>query len=136
MVTQKINSAAGLRLAIIELEMKQAREGKELKEHFHVTCESIKPANLIKSTFREAVSAPGLQTNILNTSLGLAAGYISKLLFVNVSHSPLRKILGFALQFGITKLVSKNPEVVKLAGRGIVKGIKDKLAGNTDIEIE
>ena len=125
---QKINSAAALRNAIAQLEITHAEEGKMLKQQFHLAYESIKPLNLIKSTFKEAIESPGLKDNIINTSVGLAAGYLSKLLFVNVSHSPVRKFLGIALQFGITQVVAKNPEAVKSIGKKLMKIISSKPA--------
>jgi hypothetical protein len=118
---QKINSAAALQDAIAQLEITHAEEGKMLKQQFHLAYESIKPLNLIKSTFKEAVESPDLKDNIINTSVGLATGYLSKLLFVNVSHSPIRKFLGIALQFGITQIVAKNPEAVKSIGKKLMK---------------
>jgi hypothetical protein len=87
--------------------------------------------NLIKSTFKEAVESPDLKDNIINTSVGLATGYLSKLLFVNVSHSPIRKLLGIALQFGITQIVAKNPEAVKSFGKKLMKIISPKSATNS-----
>jgi hypothetical protein len=123
---QKINSAAALRDAIAQLEITHAEEGKMLKQQFHLAYESIKPLNLIKSTFKEAVESPDLKDNIINTSVGLATGYLSKLLFVNVSHNPVRKLLGVALQFGITQMVAKNPEAVKSIGKKLMKIISRK----------
>ena len=128
---QKINSAAALREAIVQLEIAHTEEGKILKQQFHLAYESIKPINLIKNAFKETVESPDLKDNILNTSVGLAAGYVSKLLFVNVSHSPIRKLLGIALQFGITKLVAKNPEAVKSMGKVLLNIIKKKPAADS-----
>lgn len=125
---QRINSEATLRDAIVQLELRRAVEEKMLREQFHLACESMKPINLLKSTFIEAVASPELKDNIVNTSVGLAAGYLSKLLFVNVSHNPIRKLLGIALQFGITKLVATNPEAVKSMGKGVMNIIKSKLS--------
>ena len=125
---QKINSAAALRDAIVQLEIAHAEEGKILKQQFHLAYESIKPMNLIKSTFKEVIESPDLKDNIINTSVGLAAGYLSKLLFINVSHNPIRKLFGIALQFGITQVVAKNPEAVKSIGRGLMKIISPKPA--------
>jgi hypothetical protein len=125
---QKINTAAALRDAIVQLEIEHAEEGKVLKQQFHLAYESIKPLNLLKSTFKEAAASQDLKDNIVNTSVGLAAGYLSKLLFVNVSHNPIRKLLGIALQFGITKLVATNPETVKSMGKSAMKIIKSKLS--------
>jgi len=125
---RKINSATALREAICKLEIEHAEEGRQLKAQFQLVYESVKPINMIKNTFKDAIASPGLKDTILNTSVGLVTGYLSKLLFVNVSHNPLRKILGLALQFGVTKLVAKNPEGVKTAGKALLNRIKSKFA--------
>jgi hypothetical protein len=92
--------------------------------------------NLFKSRLKEAISFPGLKGNILNTSIGLSAGYISKLLFVNVSHSPLRKILGFALQFGVAKIVAKHPGGIKSFGNAILNYTRHKVSEKSNGQAE
>ena len=116
---EEINSEAALKAAIIRLEIKQADERKVLREQYLLAYESIKPINLIKSTFKEATASPELKEEILNTSIGLAAGYASKVLFQGASHSPVRKLFGTVLMFGITNAVTKHPEVVKSLGKEI-----------------
>lgn len=85
-----INSTSELTEAILLLETRQADQGIQLREQFNLTYESLKPLNLIKSTFREAASSRELKDNIINTGTGLVAGYLSKKLFEGVSHSPLK----------------------------------------------
>jgi len=116
---QKIISASTLRDAIVALEKEHAEEGKQLKQQFHIAYESIKPLNLIKSTWKDVVGSPELKNSLVDTSLELCAGYLSKLLFVNASHSRLRKVLGVALQVGVMNLVTKNPELFKSIGKGL-----------------
>lgn len=123
---QKINSETDLRDAILQLERKRADEGIMLKEQFDLALDSVKPINLIKSTFKKAVASRDLRDNILNTSVGLTAGYLSKILFVSVMKSPLKKLLGTALMFGITNIVARNPEAVKSLGKGFFKMIRSK----------
>lgn len=125
---QTINSASDLRDAILLLEVKQAEEEKMLREQFQLTYESIKPINLIKNTLKEVVHSGDLKDNILSTSVGLTAGYLSKVLFEIVTPSPLRKLLGTALMFGITNLVAKHPEAVKSVGKGFFRIIRNKLS--------
>ncbi|MFH0894208.1 MAG: hypothetical protein V2A54_07220 [Bacteroidota bacterium] len=124
---QKINSETGLRDAILQLERKQADEAKMLNEQLHLAYESIKPINLIKSIFNEAVASRDLKDNLLNTSVGLTAGYLSKILFQGITKSPFKKLLGTALMFGITNVVAKNPEAIKSFGNGFLKMIVSKL---------
>ena len=123
---QKINSAEKLRDAILQLERKKADEEKMLKEQFHLVCESMKPINLIKSSFKEVAASRDLKNNILNTSIGLTVGYLSKILFERVSNSPIKKILGTALLFGMTNVVSKNSEAIKSIGSRVMKIISSK----------
>jgi hypothetical protein len=126
---QTIISESSLRSAILLLEEKQAEEGKLLKEHFLVTYESLKPVNLILSTIKEISASRDLKDNILNTSVGLTTGYLSKLLFERGTKNPVKRIIGNALMFGIVNLVSKNPETVKSLGNGLLKFIGNKLGG-------
>lgn len=115
----QINSSTQLREVILDLEIKQTGEEKILKQQFQLAYESVKPINLIKSTFKEVTASQDLKDNLLNTTVGITAGYLSKKLFEGVSDSPLKKLLGTALMFGITNAVAKNPEAVKAAARGI-----------------
>lgn len=121
---QKINTQAELRVAILLLEAKQAEEGIKLKEQFLVTVESIKPINLIKSTLMEAANSEDLQDNLINSTLGMSAGYLSKILFQSFSDSPVKKMLGTAIMFGIKNLVAQNPELVKSLGKGVFDFIR------------
>ena len=116
---QKIYSATQLRAAIVDLEIKQTAEEKILKEQFHIAYESVKPINLIKSTFKEVTASQDLKDNLLNTTIGITAGYLSKKVFEGTTHSPLKKLLGTALMFGITNAVAKNPDTVKAVAKGI-----------------
>jgi len=123
---QKIDSSIALRAAIISLEVQQADEGKILKQEFHLAYESMKPLNLIKSTFKEAMASEEVKDTVVNTSVGLAAGYLSKVLFEGVTHGPLRKLLGTVLMFGITNTVAKHPEAVRSLGKNIFKMLVSK----------
>lgn len=125
-----LNSGFNLKQTILQLELKQAVELKLLREQLHLTYESIKPINLVRNTFKEVVASEDLTDNIVNTSVGLAAGYVSKTLFEKASHSPFRKLLGTALLFGVTNLVSKNPQTIKAVGLGVFNIIKHKFSNN------
>ncbi|MES2619763.1 MAG: hypothetical protein V4615_02850 [Bacteroidota bacterium] len=123
---QKIDSEIGLRDAILKLESTQAVEVKMLKEQFHLAYESVKPLNFIKSTFKEAAESRELKDHLIDTSVGLAAGYLSKALFQGISNNPLRKLLGSALMFGVTNVVSRHPDTVRAVGRQLIKIITTK----------
>jgi hypothetical protein len=113
---EKVYSEASLQEAIAKLELRQAEEGFLLKEQFHQTYESVKPASLIKTILKQAVGSAEIKDNLVSTSVGLTAGYLSKLLFQGLTRNPVKKLIGTALMFGITNVVAKNPETVKVLG--------------------
>jgi hypothetical protein len=120
---QKVHSESELKRAIAHLENKQDEERKALRRQFDITYESIKPVNLIKSTLKEAASSVEIRESFFVTAVGITTGYLSKKLFVGTSHSPLKKLIGAALLFGITNVIARHPEAVKLVGRVALKFI-------------
>lgn len=124
----KTNLQTNLRDAILLLENNREEEEKLLRLQFHITYESLKPISLIKSTFNEAVSSPELKDNIFNTSIGLTAGYLAKQVFLRISKSPVKKLIGSALMLSITKVVAKNPETIKVLGTELLKSIREKIS--------
>jgi len=114
----RIKSGSDLKDAIRQLELQQAGEARAVKEHFLVAYESIKPINLIKSIYQEVIESGDLKDKVVNTSVGLTAGFISKLLFQGVTRSPVKKLIGTAIMFGITNVVAKHPKIIKLFGQG------------------
>ena len=117
----KINSGTDLRVAILKLEAEQAYEEKVLKEQLHLAYESVKPVNLVKGIVKDVVESKDLKADLVNASVALTAGYLSKKLFEGVANGPIKKLLGTALMFGITNAVAKNPETVKTAGKGLFR---------------
>ncbi len=110
---EKISSVIELRESILLLEIKKANELQLLKDEFKVTYESLKPVNLIKSKINELIESPDLKNNLINTTMGLAAGYLSKKVFVGSTHNPLKQLLGTVLQIGVSSLVAKNSDGIK-----------------------
>ena len=110
---EKIPSVIELRESILLLEIKKANELQLLKDEFKVTYESLKPVNLIKSKINELIESPDLKNNLINTTMGLAAGYLSKKVLVGSTHNPLKQLLGTVLQIGVSSLVAKNSDGIK-----------------------
>ncbi len=133
---QTIITPDDLRAAIVSLEMRQRTEAALLKEQALLTYESIKPVNMIKNIFRESSESDELRGNLLNTSIGLSAGYASKFLFQGFSGGPVRKILGTAIMFGIKNLVAHNPNTVKKIGSAffsLIRKLRSKKVSRTQI---
>jgi hypothetical protein len=132
----QINSVADLKAAIIQLEIKQKEEKQMLKQAFDKAYERMKPINLIRSTISEVSQSQEIKENLINTGIGLATGHISKVLFEGASHSPIRKLLGTVIMFGITNAITKNPEVLKKIGTGLFEIIKSAASKIKAIEAQ
>jgi len=123
---ENITCAAELKLAIIETQFEHAIQGELLKEQLLATFESLKPVNIIKGTLSEITSSPYLVENMLSAVVGLVGGFVSKKIAVGTSHNIFRKIMGTALQFGVTNLVAQHPEALKNVGQLIIEKIFHK----------
>jgi hypothetical protein len=118
-----INSAAMLKEAIFELEIKKTEQGRTIKEKFYVIKENLRPANIIMNTFDEVVASPKLRLNLLGAVAGLGAAYFSRRLLVGRSVNVFRNILGSVVQLGISAVVASKPCVLQNIGQTIVKRI-------------
>ena len=118
---EPIKTQHELRAAILRLEYQQAEEGKALKEQFHLAYNSVKPANIILNTLKDLGDSNFVKDGFLNTSVGFGTGYLSKMIFQGVVNSPVKKLLGSVLMYGITNFVSKNPDGIKLMGKKLFK---------------
>lgn len=105
-----------LKEAIALTRYKQAQELKLLKAQFHLTLESLKPVNLIKSAFHKVTSSPEIKNNLVNDAIGLTTGYLSKKVLVGSTRNPIKKLFGVLLQFAIANVVAKHSDTIKSAG--------------------
>ncbi|MDQ3190878.1 MAG: hypothetical protein M3Q58_04725 [Bacteroidota bacterium] len=116
---EKITTVRDLKREIEYLELRQAKEWPLLKIEFQNAFERLKPLNYIKNTLREFTASPDFNEDMLGATMGITAGYLSKTLIVGDSHNPLKKILGTLFQLGVSNVVSKNSETIKLAAGSI-----------------
>ena len=120
---QTINTAAELKNAIQQLEQKQTDEWLLLKEEFHTTYEKLKLINIIKSTFKEAVTVPDLKTNVINAAIGLTSGIVAKKVLIGKTINPLKKLLGIIVEVAVAGKVAKNTNNIRSIGNMIMKKI-------------
>ena len=116
---EPITTQKELRAAILVLKFKQAEEGEALKEQFRMAYTSVNPKNIILNTIKDFGESNILKDGLLNTSVGLGTGYISKMIFQGVVNSPIKKLIGSALMFGITNIVARNPEGIKTMAKKV-----------------
>lgn len=101
------SSTEDLETAIKRLERKKTVMEEDLKDHFHILLEDLKPANILKNTLHEVQESTPLKHNLLKIAVGLGAGYFSRKLVIGKSAGLVKKALGTALQFGITQFIAK-----------------------------
>lgn len=111
-----ITSSADLKMAIQQMELRQANELILLKDEFRDTMEGLKPMNLIRGVFKKATSSPDMKTDVINAAIGLTTGFVTKKLMMGRSTNPIKKILGIILEMTIANKVAKNADVIKTTG--------------------
>ena len=110
----KQTAVESLRESIRLLEIQQAEEGKILKEQFKATYESLKLVNLVKSSLKELTESVEIKNNLFESIVSIVTGYLTKKLMISSSSNPFKKILGALIQLGVTNLVAKNAETIRI----------------------
>jgi hypothetical protein len=110
---ENITSTTELKNAILLLEIEQRAQGLELKEQLA----SIKPLDLVKEAFKGDDESPGIIENVIVGGVGLATGYLTRKIFIGSSGNIFRKLLGTALQFGATSVITQNAQTIKSVGQ-------------------
>ena len=123
---EKITTIAELNEAIRILEIKQKFEAELLKEEFKLTVEKLKPVNLIKTAFHDLTTSPSFKVNLLDTTISMVAGFLTKKVMIGNTHNPIKQILGTVLQMGVTSIVSKNTTDIKSTVMSLVKNFISK----------
>lgn len=133
---KKIDSVIRLREAITQLENQQAQEKRLLKEQFQAAYEDMQPLNLIKNTFKAISETQDVKQDIINTTLGLGVGYLSKRLLKDTSKKPSKKLIGAAVLLGIAAFIIKNPYTGKSIGMSLLDTFLHKSNDNISDEEE
>lgn len=105
-----IANTSDLSTAIKRLERRRNFLGEDLKDHFHIVLEELKPTNILKNTLHEVQESTTLKHNLLKVAIGLGAGYFSRKMVVGKSAGIVKKALGTALQYGITNFIAKKDD--------------------------
>jgi len=121
-----IHDSDSLKTAIAELKEKERREKQELVNNFNALKESLKPVNLIKSTFHNVTSTPGIGGTLFNTALSLGTGVLSKKLLIGSSNSIIKKVAGYAVKAGVTGIVASKANKIKYVGLNLISKILGK----------
>jgi hypothetical protein len=133
---EKIQSLSDLDDAIKLLKFKKAEDEQLLKELFYMTYENVKPINMIKNLFKEPIASQNIKDSLLTTSVGLGAGYLSKLLFQGIVRVPFKNFIGSALMLSVENLIAKNPGVVSSLSSLFLNAFTRKSKKNVDKEVD
>ncbi|WP_338357028.1 hypothetical protein [Yeosuana marina] len=93
---------------IINLENKRSENLKELKIQFDTSYQELRPSRLLIRALNDIKEEPKVKSNLFESLISLAGGYLSKQLLVGKSKSIIKNLLGFTLQYFTTKIISKN----------------------------
>jgi hypothetical protein len=109
--TDRITSVAALKSAIKVLEVEQKAKEMELKDQFYLTYDSLRPVSIIRNTLKGLFSSS--REDLSGTAIGAAGGYLVKKVLIGSSGSLLRKLIGTAVQVGMTSFASHKSEAIK-----------------------
>ena len=123
---EQINSPENLKNAIQFLETARSEEESNLKEQFNLAYESVKPVNLIKSTFNEVVASSEIRQSLLSVSLGLAAVYFTRKLLEKGNKSDAKNLAGTIIMFGITNVLARHPELITNLVHKMISKLRNK----------
>jgi len=126
-----INTTEDLKKAIQSLKVEQAFSEALLKEQLYITYESLKPFNLLKSILKDAASSSPLIDNIISTLSGIASGYLTKKISAGESGNWFKKLIGSALQHGVSNLIAQHPDAIKSAFSFLLQQIFHKREVNS-----
>jgi hypothetical protein len=116
--TDRITSVASLKNAIRVMEVEHQLKETEFKKQLHVVYESLKPASIIKNTLRSLFTT---SEDLSGTAVGAAGGYLVKKLLVGSSGGLLRKLIGTALQIGMTNFASHKSDEIRSLGLSLLQ---------------
>lgn len=118
-----INNSVDLNAAILELKNREVREKQQLVANFHVFTESLKPINLIKSTFNKVKETPGITGKVLKATVGIGVGLLSKKLLIGRTPGIFKRLIGSMVEMGVAGLVAKNSDTIKTTGSRLIKNL-------------
>ncbi|HCE57394.1 MAG TPA: hypothetical protein DER09_06200 [Prolixibacteraceae bacterium] len=130
-----------LREKIMELQIRQAEEGKVLKAQLVTTYDNLKPVNIVKSIVGDVFDSKSLRDEFVNSAVAYTTGLITRKLIIGTSKNPALRLFGLGIQLAMTTLMSKNYATVKeviaqLAGSVFTKVQEDFLFKNDRTENE
>lgn len=121
-----ITNSKELKEAIVNLESRKKIQQKELIDHFHVTVESLKPGNLLRSAVSKIMPVDVFET-VVKTAGTVGMGLLTtKLMGGAAVASKGKALLGGLLTQAATKTVVNNIDSIKAYGTAIIQNLFSK----------
>ena len=92
---------------ILALKAKHSSEFIELKAQYFVVQNSITVFNMVEQGVSEFYKTATNKNNFFTIITSIAGGYLSNKLVVGESKNTFKKIIGYGVQFAVTKILSK-----------------------------
>jgi hypothetical protein len=128
---EQITNRIGLKARMAQLEMKREAEMEAIHEEVSEFIESLKPVNLIKGFFKSVRESSDLKSDLLHGALGMATGFLTNRLLLGKMKGPFKKILGWAINAGLTNAAIRYPETIKDKGISwLTKALQSIKIGN------
>ena len=89
------------------LEIRQTEEKREFNIQLKATFDSLKPANLLRSTLHDLSNSLDLKNNFMETILPLLTGFVSGKLLNRSRKNSFFRIIATMIQLGITNFTAK-----------------------------
>ncbi|MEP6794359.1 MAG: hypothetical protein ABJB16_08540 [Saprospiraceae bacterium] len=110
-----VRHTEALNTMIHSLEERRTNELNELKAQLHLTGESMKPVNLIKSAANELTGNKNVKSYLLQAGVGLAVGFLTKKLTEDSKVNRNGKLIGNIAEMGLNNLTANQYSVIKVA---------------------
>ncbi|MGB3079532.1 MAG: hypothetical protein WBB31_10685 [Saprospiraceae bacterium] len=110
-----VHQTEALTTMIQSLEARRANELSELKAQLHLTGESMRPVNLIKSAANELTGNKNVKSYLLQAGIGLAVGFLTKKAVEDSKVNRNGKLIGNMAEMGLNNLTANQYAMVKLA---------------------
>jgi hypothetical protein len=110
-----VHHTEALTTMIQSLEERRVNELNELKAQLHLTGESMKPINLIKSAANELTGNKNVKSYLLQAGVGLAVGFLTKKMTEDSKMSRNGKLIGNVAEMGLNNLTANQYGMIKLA---------------------
>ncbi|HSM47351.1 MAG TPA: hypothetical protein VK872_06005 [Draconibacterium sp.] len=129
---EKKYTKESLQEAIKALEIKQAEEGQLLKSELLNTYENLKPINILRNIIKEFYSTDKYKQDFVEIVAGMTTGFLTKKIVVGKSKNPFLKIIGLAIQFGVTTFFSNKYNALKDSAIQLISRFLDEKEVKTE----